>query len=1219
MYQRLLFILSMLFISGASMAQNVMTPSDLCFKYDPAAAVGTTTNPAVPPANVMAKWIHDPSQNTRGSDSVGAHGFDQSNYKCYIWNGMAFRLRFPNGYNPANKYPMVLFLHGAGEAVNLTRTNNQVAGGGTIDRENQDQLYWGAQLFEQRMNLGDWNGFLLFPQLSSGSAQWDHNANMPRVNDIMDTLEKYNGFDPDRLIVMGLSAGGLGALDYASYFPKRVATTIPSAPENIKLSNDFIPSFLQIPVWIGAGGLDGGSNGCDPANMFFIQDNIINAGGNVYLTYSVNQGHVMWTTQWNQRDISGKYILSKFWNNAHKAQPLVYFQKTSFCAGQPISAQMGVTAGYYAYEWQYDNGGGFVTIGGATSNLYTATQAGKYRVHFKRLSSSPWSDWTPNPVVITSAPCTADTAFVEHFDTHRDWTGAAEYKPGVYGCQNGIVTEATDGAGNSGSISQDGAGVFGGKFMLNSTTTGTGCVYNAGDQVWRNYLYPVNVQPNTDYLLNFYMANQNNFYSPFSTSQSLAASLTATINDVAVTPAGGVKTVGIGNTSWKKYSYLWNSGSASNPSLAIINNTTNPAWNDFVLDEISLVKYKLTMPGAAFKNYTLWAKANDINATDNTPIGLWTNNDFNGDNLQQPIPGALPVLKNNAADNINFNPVVNFSSLGQYMQAPIGFSGTSAHTAVTAYIVAKFNTIAQDNKAILVEKQAFTDAVRVLLNANGVLTWTAGVDPTQVATTINTVSTPNGAVDVNKPIVWSFSKDNNNTASGNKQDIRKNGVVIATGNNTSSFTGNNLPLGLSEGGRFFDGSIAEVIYLLDSAVTPLKQNKIESYLALKYGTSLGSPSAPVNYTASDGTTIFWPGASIAANAKFQNDVFGIGTDSTSGLVQTISNSANSGSGDGTGQFGKGNLVLSTNTTLQDKRFLMIGNSGASLAQQVIASGNPLIIGSTRVGRNWKVDNTGSVGAVTLSFDTTGLGLQSGGSSVNKYALLISNAGDTTYAGTVSFFNATSGSGKKIIFSGVTLADGATFTIITNNVNVALPAVWLGFTVEAVSGNALLKWKTSDEINVATYTVEHSFNGVSFTSVGSVAANNNSGVNNYNFTHTGLAAGLHYYRIRRTDKDGKFELSDIKSVRITTTGANVQVRPNPVVGSTLVLAVSIQQSNKSNVQVAGVDGKVIVQQAINLVSGNNMVNINISSVPPGIYLVRVQLADEVVTKKFIKER
>src|SRR5450432_2589209 len=157
------------------------------------------------------------------------------------------------------------------------------------------------------------------------------------------------------------------------------------------------------------------------------------------------------------------------------------------------------------------------------------------------------------------------------------------------------------------------------------------------------------------------------------------------------------------------------------------------------------------------------------------------------------------------------------------------------------------------------------------------------------------------------------------------------------------------------------------------------------------------------------------------------------------------------------------------------------------------------------------------------------------------------------------------------------------------------------------------------MNVATYTVEHSFNGVSFSPIASLAAYNSSGTNNYNYTDLNLAPGNHYYRIRRTDKDGVTGYSDIKTIRITTNGANVQVRPNPVVGSTLILAVSTQQNSRSNVQVMAVDGKVIVHQAVNLASGNNLLYVNISTVPPGIYLVQVQLNDEVVTKKFVKER
>ena len=1226
MHHRLLLILSVLFISSAAMAQNVMTPADPCYKYDPTAPAGSPTNPNIPPLNTMAKWVHDPTQNAAGRastganpDTIGSHGFDQSTYKCYIWNSTAFRVRFPNNYNPANKYPIVVFFNGAGEAANLTKSNNANPGGNAIDREDQDQLYWGAQLFEQRMNAGEWNGFLLFPQSLSISTEWDTTNTIPPVVNILDTLIKYNGVDQDRVIAMGLSAGGMGAVKFADYRPMKVATVVTSCPEQaigqIAASSADISRILQIPFWMGLGGTD-----TDPQapTGFSFRDAMANAGGNFYVDYYSTQGHVMWPIQWNKVNNRDSLILSSYWNTASKAQPLVYFQNTKFCAGQPISAKMELTPGFAAYEWQKDG----TSISGATTYSYTATQAGTYQVHFKRAIDSPWSAWTPNPVVISTKACApTDTAFVEHFDGNINYQAVdvngnnSAYRAQNFDCQNGIFTNATE------HFSQDATGRQGGRFMLNATLGGTGCSYNVNDQVWHKAAS--NVQLFTNYTLSFSIGNQYDNLSD--TTHYPAAFLRATINGTTLTPTGGVRTSLAGDLSWKKYSYTWNSGNAPNgfADIAFYNNTTSTNWNDFTLDEISLVKAKpVPLPGMALKNFSLWAKAGSLitTNTDGSLINYWTNSDVNGDNLVQTITGSLPVLKNNAADNINFNPVVSFSSAtGQFMQVKNGFFGANTHTAVTAYIVAKFNNVNQSNKNILIENYLVDPApshfahpgTAVTLKGNGQISWQAGTDPVN-----NTIYSPNNANESGKAIVWSFSKDNNNTASGNKQDIRKNGVVIATGNQTGSFTGSNQPFGTSNGGQFFDGNIAEIIYILDSAITPSKQNRIESYLALKYGTSMGTAVSPVNYTASDSTTVFW-----TANAAYQNDIFGIGTDSLSGLVQQKSNSANSGSGDGTGQSAKGNLVLATNTTLSDKHFLMIGNDAGSLSEHVIASGeaNPVIVGSTRIIRNWTAANTGSIGAVDLSFDTTGLGNLKGQSMVSNYAIMIDNDGDGDYTtGTLSFFTATSATGNKINFSGLTLNNGAVFTVITFKLSSALPAVWLGFTAEAVNGNALLNWKTSDEVNVDNYSVEHSFNGISFSAVGSVVANNNTGVNNYHFTHNGLAPGIHYYRIRRTDKDGKYEFSDIKSVKITTTGANVQVRPNPIVGSMLALAVSVQQSSKTNIQVMDVAGKVIAHQAISLAAGNNLVNINISSVPPGIYLVQVQLSDEVVTKKFVKE-
>ncbi len=215
---------------------------------------------------------------------------------------------------------------------------------------------------------------------------------------------------------MGLSAGGFGTVVYSYYYPQRIAAVISANPKFIQsiIGPDSIKSFLQIPMYMACGGID---NEPHPANVMQFRDSMAIKGGNIFLGYNPTTPHASWSPQWNETDINNRYVISTYWNNAHKAQPLLYFQNNQFCEDSAISAKMGITAGFYAYEWQLNSGGGFTTIPGATANTYTATQAGSYRVHFMRTNTSDWSDWSPNPIVISTKKMHSRYCFCRAFET----------------------------------------------------------------------------------------------------------------------------------------------------------------------------------------------------------------------------------------------------------------------------------------------------------------------------------------------------------------------------------------------------------------------------------------------------------------------------------------------------------------------------------------------------------------------------------------------------------------------------------------------------------------------------------------------------------------------------------------------------------------------------------------------------------------------------------
>lgn len=80
-------------------------------------------------------------------------------------------------------------------------------------------------------------------------------------------------------------------------------------------------------------------------------------------------------------------------------------------------------------------------------------------------------------------------------------------------------------------------------------------------------------------------------------------------------------------------------------------------------------------------------------------------------------------------------------------------------------------------------------------------------------------------------------------------------------------------------------------------------------------------------------------------------------------------------------------------------------------------------------------------------------------------------------------------------------------------------------------NVIIAWATASESNNDYFTVERSKDGISFEAIVEVdgAGNSDNYFLNYKVTDFSPFEGTSYYRLKQTDFDGKFALSDVKAV------------------------------------------------------------------------------------------
>jgi len=160
----------------------------------------------------------------------------------------------------------------------------------------------------------------------------------------------------------------------------------------------------------------------------------------------------------------------------------------------------------------------------------------------------------------------------------------------------------------------------------------------------------------------------------------------------------------------------------------------------------------------------------------------------------------------------------------------------------------------------------------------------------------------------------------------------------------------------------------------------------------------------------------------------------------------------------------------------------------------------------------------------------------------------------------------------------------------------LPLTWVYFVANKTGKYVGLDWQIANGINNDHYDVERGFDGVQFSKIGTVKADNNATKYTYD-DYTPAFDKANYYRIKEVDKDGRFFYSPIRKVVFNDQNI-IAISPNPAHN-----ILNINAPGRNNVQVSIYDFTGRKVNATTLTNGNGV--INITSLAKGLYTVTVE--------------
>ena len=205
---------------------------------------------------------------------------------------LLYRVLYPENFDENKKYPILLFLHGAGERGN----------------DNKKQLTHGSILFTSSKIRQDYPAIIIFPQCAEND-YWSKvkvnrkkspiglkfkykkgpTTSLALTMELLDSITAQKYSNKDQVYVMGLSMGGMGTYEILSRKPNTFAAAIPiCGGGDPKTASNYA---TKTPIWAFHGAED---NVVSPQESLTMVSAILKANGKPRFTLYENANHNSW-------------------------------------------------------------------------------------------------------------------------------------------------------------------------------------------------------------------------------------------------------------------------------------------------------------------------------------------------------------------------------------------------------------------------------------------------------------------------------------------------------------------------------------------------------------------------------------------------------------------------------------------------------------------------------------------------------------------------------------------------------------------------------------------------------------------------------------------------------------------------------------------------------------------------------------------------------------